>query len=110
MISWSLFLLVYLPTEADSEKRAKWIEQACAVLLCFSEKYQNSSICQQGEYNNNYNNRPMYYIHSDGSCVSGRIHSDVSSNITRKVCHIVSDNFVNLYTYLKIDSSYSTIC
>ena len=34
--------------------------------------------------------------HSDGSCVSGRIHSDVSSNIPKKVYHIVTDNFVNL--------------
>ena len=34
--------------------------------------------------------------HSDGSCVLGRIHSDVSSNIPRKVYHIVTDNFVNL--------------
>ena len=34
--------------------------------------------------------------HSDGSCVLGRIHSDVSSNILKKVYHIVTDNFVNL--------------
>ena len=34
--------------------------------------------------------------HSDGSCVLGRIHSDVSSNIPKKVYHIVTDNFVNL--------------
>ena len=34
--------------------------------------------------------------HSDGSCVLGRIHSDVSSNISKKVYHIVTDNFVNL--------------
>ena len=33
--------------------------------------------------------------HSDGSCVLGRIHSDVSSNIPKKVYHIVTDNFVN---------------
>ena len=42
--------------------------------------------------------------HSDGSCVLGRIHSDVSSNIPKKVYHIVTDNFVNLlhisYTWL----------
>ena len=43
----------------------------------------------------------MQYIssgvsHSDGSCVLGRIHSDVSSNIPKKVYHIVTDNFVNL--------------
>ena len=34
--------------------------------------------------------------HSDGSCVLGRIHSDVLSNISKKVYHIVTDNFVNL--------------
>ena len=34
--------------------------------------------------------------HSNGSCVLGRIHSDVSSNIPKKVYHIVTDNFVNL--------------
>ena len=34
--------------------------------------------------------------HSDGSCVLGRIHSDVSSKIPKKVYHIVTDNFVNL--------------
>ena len=34
--------------------------------------------------------------HSDGSCVLGRIHSDVSSNIPKKVYHIVTDKFVNL--------------
>ena len=34
--------------------------------------------------------------HSDGSCVLGRIHSDVSSNIPKKMYHIVTDNFVNL--------------
>ena len=34
--------------------------------------------------------------HSDGSCVLGRIHSDVSLNIPKKVYHIVTDNFVNL--------------
>ena len=34
--------------------------------------------------------------HSDGSCVLGRIHSDVSSNIPEKVYHIVTDNFVDL--------------
>ena len=34
--------------------------------------------------------------HSDGSCILGRIHSDVSSNIPKKVYHIVTDNFVNL--------------
>ena len=34
--------------------------------------------------------------HSDGSCVLGRIHSDVSSYIPKKVYHIVMDNFVNL--------------
>ena len=34
--------------------------------------------------------------HSDGSSVLGRIHSDVSSNIPKKVYHIVTDNFVNL--------------
>ena len=34
--------------------------------------------------------------HSDGSCVLGRIHSDVSSNIAKNVYHIVTDNFVNL--------------
>ena len=34
--------------------------------------------------------------HSDGSCVLGRIHSDVSSNKPKKVYHIVTDNFVNL--------------
>ena len=34
--------------------------------------------------------------HSDGSCVLGNIHSDVSSNIPKKVYHIVTDNFVNL--------------
>ena len=34
--------------------------------------------------------------HSDGSCVLGRIHSDVSSNIPKKLYHIVTDNFVNL--------------
>ena len=34
--------------------------------------------------------------HSDGSCVLGRVHSDVSSNIPKKVYHIVTDNFVNL--------------
>ena len=42
-----------------------------------------------------------YYIssgvsHSDGSCVLGRIHSEVSSNIPKKVYHIVTHNFVNL--------------
>ena len=42
--------------------------------------------------------------HSDGSCVLGRIHSDVSSNIPKKVYHIVTDNFVNLlHTYLTHD-------
>ena len=35
--------------------------------------------------------------HSDGSCVSCRIPSDVSWNIQKKVYHIVTDNFVNLY-------------
>ena len=40
--------------------------------------------------------------HSDGSCVLGRIHSDVSSNIPKKVYHIVTDNFVNL-----LDISYA---
>ena len=34
--------------------------------------------------------------HSNGSYVSGRIHSDVSSNIPKEVYHIVTDNFVNL--------------
>ena len=34
--------------------------------------------------------------HSDGSCVLGRIYSDVSSNISKKVYHTVTDNFVNL--------------
>ena len=44
----------------------------------------------------------IYYIissgvsHSDGSCVLHRIHSDVSSNIPKKVYHILMDNFVNL--------------
>ena len=39
---------------------------------------------------------PSGVSHSDGSCVLGRIHSDVSSNIPKKVYHIVTDNFVNL--------------
>ena len=34
--------------------------------------------------------------HSDGKSISGRIHSDVSSNIPKKVYHLVTDNFVNL--------------
>ena len=34
--------------------------------------------------------------HSDRSCVSGRIHSDLSLNILKKVYRIVMDNFVNL--------------
>ena len=45
--------------------------------------------------------------HSDGSCVLGRIHSDVSSNIPKKVYHIVTDNFVNLlhisYAWLYVE-------
>ena len=35
-------------------------------------------------------------VSHDGSCFLGRIHSDVSSNIPKKVYHIVTDNFVNL--------------
>ena len=34
--------------------------------------------------------------HSDGSCVLGRIHCDLSSNILKKAYHIVTDNFINL--------------
>ena len=41
-------------------------------------------------------NKSSGVSHSDGSCVLGRIHSDVSSNIPKKVYHIVTDNFVNL--------------
>ena len=43
-----------------------------------------------------YNIKSSGVSHSDGSCVLGRIHSDVSSNIPKKVYHIVTDNFVNL--------------
>ena len=42
------------------------------------------------------NARIVGVSHSDGSCVLGRIQSDVSSNIPKKVYHIVTDNFVNL--------------
>ena len=41
-------------------------------------------------------NKSSGVSHSDGSCVLGRIHSDVSSIIPKKVYHIVTDNFVNL--------------
>ena len=34
--------------------------------------------------------------HRDASCISCRIHSDVSWNLPKKVYHIVTDNFVNL--------------
>ena len=34
--------------------------------------------------------------HRDASCISCRIHSDVSWNLLKKVYHIVTDNFVNL--------------
>ena len=47
--------------------------------------------------------------HSDGSCVLGRIHSDVSSNIPKKVYHIVTDNFVNLL-HLSYAWLYKTEC
>ena len=46
--------------------------------------------------NKNKINKSSGVSHSDGSCVLGRIHSDVSSNIPKKVYHIVTDNFVNL--------------
>ena len=41
--------------------------------------------------------------HNEGSCVLGRIHSDVSSNIPKKVYHIATDNFVNLLHILTHD-------
>ena len=47
--------------------------------------------------------------HSDGSCVLGRIHSDVSSNIPKKVYHIVTDNFVNLL-HISFAWLYKTEC
>ena len=50
-------------------------------------------ICEYGKENDNNSSGVS---HSDGSCVLGRIHSDVSSNIPKKVYHIVTDNFVNL--------------
>ena len=40
--------------------------------------------------------RSLGVSHSDRSCVSDRIHCDVSLNITKKVYHMVMDNFVNL--------------
>ena len=43
-----------------------------------------------------YRVKPSGVSHSDVSCVLGRIHYDVSSNIPKKVYHIVTDNFVNL--------------
>ena len=50
--------------------------------------------------------------HSDGSCILGRVHSDVSSNIPKKVYHIVTDNFVNLLHLLHISYAwlYKTEC
>ena len=46
--------------------------------------------------NQSWHTNPSGVSHSDGSCVLGRIHSDVSSNIPKKVYYIVTDNFVNL--------------
>ena len=46
---------------------------------------------------------------SDGSFVLGRIHSDVSSNIPKKVYHIVTDNFVNLL-HISCTWLYKTEC
>ena len=34
--------------------------------------------------------------HRDVSCISCKIHNDVSWNLPKKVYHIVTDNFVNL--------------
>ena len=32
-------------------------------------------------------------LHSDVSCISGRIYCDIPSNLPKKVYHIVPDNF-----------------
>ena len=72
------------------ENRLSWNEMCCASdnhnYMChtFAKEFLNSSFNSSG------------VSHSDGSCVLGRIHSDVSSNIPKKVYHIVTDNFVNL--------------
>ena len=57
------------------------------VLYLKNGRYKNNSVCLAISSG---------VSHSDGSCVLGRIHSDVSSNIPKKVYHIVTDNFVNL--------------
>ena len=70
---------------------------------CFCSGYQRISTVEDQtlvvllnlSYRINYN-ISSGVSNSDGSCVLGRIHSDVSSNIPKKVYHIVTDNFVNL--------------
>ena len=58
--------------------------------------WMNCIICFGPVINDLWLNNSSGVSHSDGSCVLGRIHSDVSSNIPKKVYHIVTDNFVNL--------------
>ena len=58
--------------------------------------FSNNSWCLIISTPKNYILKSSGVSHSDGSCVLGGIHSDVSSNIPKKVYHIVTDNFVNL--------------
>ena len=67
---------------------------------------ETNSFCPWSYFINHYKNT---YSHSDGSCVFGRIHSDVSSNIPKKVYHIVTDNFVNLL-HISFAWLYKTEC
>ena len=86
------FYRIFFPTSGLQKKKKYWFHTNM-ILRTFLTTVINSSGVS----------------HSDGSCVLGRIHSDVSSNIPKKVYHIVTNNFVNLlhisYTWL-----YKTEC
>ena len=85
-------------------RRISQLYLACMVTrkrFLFHQKARFLQVSEAGSFSNFIMGRPGIYItsgvsHSDGSCVLGRIHSDVSSNIPKKVYHIVTDNFVNL--------------
>ena len=66
--------------------------------ICYLFWKNNVSFIKNSFYWGKYPriNKSSGVSHSDGSCVLGRIHSDVSSKIPKKVYHIVTDNFVNL--------------
>ena len=79
----------------------KW-DRWCILFLYYNLVNTFRRRCRTGdEKNTSQPHLVLLYIssgvsHNDGSCVLGRIHSDVSSIIPIKVYHIVTDNFVNL--------------